>query len=186
MVAAVAVLSTFHPETAGLFIYDRAAVLSGGLWRLITCHFVHYSATHLIVNLLVLLPVTVLAGRTGYGRFSAAMLFSALAMGAAFVVAAPEMRWYAGASGLANAGAAWLATAELSRGRAGRPLWALLLFLVFAKALWETSVGRTLFLGGASPGEFVSFPLAHLIGALAGAAAALPPVSPRFSKRAGA
>ncbi|MGP0628921.1 rhomboid family intramembrane serine protease [Nitrospina sp. 32_T5] len=50
----------FTPSLESLFIYDRNAVFSGELWRIVSCYLVHYSPSHLFYNSIVFLIVGVL------------------------------------------------------------------------------------------------------------------------------
>jgi len=52
-VASASLITYAVPWLTDLFIYDRQHVLGGQLWRLFTAPFVHFSASHLIWNLLV-------------------------------------------------------------------------------------------------------------------------------------
>lgn len=47
-------LVPFWPGAQELLIYDRAECLAGELWRLLTCHWVHVSWSHLTVDTLLL------------------------------------------------------------------------------------------------------------------------------------
>jgi rhomboid family GlyGly-CTERM serine protease len=84
-----------------LWGYDRQAIGDGQVWRLLSSQLVHLNAVHLVLNLLglagvlavwskALTPPTVLLGM---------FLGSACAVGLGLWFFAPEVAWYAGASG---------------------------------------------------------------------------------------
>lgn len=89
------------PET-GLFALDRAAILSGQIWRLWTGHLVHFSLQQFFLDASTLLLVGLLAEREFGARVTAGILWlgmPAIALG--LLLLAPDLREYRGASGLA-------------------------------------------------------------------------------------
>jgi len=152
-----------QPGMNDILVYDRAAIASGQLWRLATGHLVHFSTSHVLWNLLVL----VFAGwalkdsaRRGYG----VMLFSASVMsGMALFLFQPSIVRYGGLSGLATASVVYLCLVGMQWNNPARWIWAMLLILTAVKITVEAAVGHPLF---ADPGvaRFELVPLVHLVG----------------------
>jgi rhomboid family GlyGly-CTERM serine protease len=153
--------------------YERGAVLSGELWRLVTGHFVHLGWPHTWMNLAALAVLCLLFERT----LSAVDWVVATAAGIAaidvgFLVLQPDLDWYVGLSGLLHA---WVAfgTVELLGGRAGRVdrrLGGILAAGLLAKLAWEHWVGPVP-LSAETAGGYVVVS-AHLYGAIGGGLAA--------------
>ena len=150
--------------------YDRLAIGSGEIWRLLSGHFAHLGLTHLALNLAGLLLVWVLVGK----RLSASIWLIVLSFTIAFISAGfwfidKDLSWYVGLSGVLHGLLISGAFVGLTRWR-GESL--LIISLVFGKIAYEQ-------LAGPMPGsEFTSGgPVvvnAHLYGAIAGLIAGLP------------
>jgi rhomboid family GlyGly-CTERM serine protease len=136
---------------------DRAAVARGEVWRLLTCHWTHWTPDHLLWDSLAFLVLAFLCeARVGRGRLLAAVAGSALAVSAA-VWFLPEIETYRGLSGIDSALFVLLAVSLMRE----RPLAGLALAAFLGKSAWEVATGSTLFVDAAS---FVPVPLAHLVG----------------------
>ncbi len=99
-VSAIAIVLSCWPDGLACFRYERTALLSGKVWRIMTAHFVHMNATHLAFNVLgMFLLCELLWGDMpvvhGLGLFGMA----ALAVSALLWWLQPELAWYAGLSG---------------------------------------------------------------------------------------
>lgn len=132
-----ALLLQFGGESFRLALrYDRAAVASWQLWRLITAHLVHGSWQHAIVNVLGTGLMAALFNRTY--RLKSWLII--LACGVAcidlgFWLLMPGLQWYVGLSGvlhavLAAGTVAWWKTEP-------KPLAAALTVIMIGKLLWE-------------------------------------------------
>jgi len=139
-------------------------VLGGaGLWRLWTCHLVHFGVGHALLDLAALgVPFALVPARAWprmlLGLFLVAPVLS--------LVLLPGLNGgtYRGASGLACA--AWsMAGAALARERGTRVEGFLLLGLLGAKLMVEAWSGAAFLPGGAG---WVSLPGAHRWGAVMG------------------
>jgi len=151
------------------FVYDRFALARGEVWRLLTGHWVHYSAGHLLADAAALLLGAGLVNE----RQTRAWLFTlSLAAGlipVALWIGSPELARYGGLSGLALA--TWtFAAAGLMR--SSRRLGVSVFCLVAAKVLAESLTGQ-FGLADLPDGEVVPATLAHGVGALVGIAGAL-------------
>lgn len=150
-------------------------------WTLLTAHLVHHDRGHLLLDVVGFLAVAAPLERLAPRRWAATLLVAALAVGAAVTATIDGV--YGGLSGLASAATVGLALTLLDRPeRVDRGLGAALGLAFVGKLLLETHAGDALLAGG---GEVVHLPLAHLVGALAGAAVALAQPSSSRSGQAG-
>lgn len=130
---AVCLLPLLLPDSAThLLEYQRGAVASGELWRLWSGHLVHYSATHAGLDGSACLVLAVGLHQAGDGRrllYRLACIAPLLSL--ALFIAAPEMQYYRGASGLVMAmlAAVWLMLWRAQRG------WRVVLFPLAAALL---------------------------------------------------
>jgi rhomboid family GlyGly-CTERM serine protease len=153
-----------------LLRYDRAAVLAGEVWRLVTGHLVHADAAHLGWNLLGVLIVGFLFAREYTGRqWLLVLAASTIATGLGFLLLEPGLVRYVGFSGVLHgcmaAGlVAWL------RGPRDSITWTVTA-LFAAKLGWEHLVGPLPFTSSS-----LSLPViheAHSYGAAGGLVAGL-------------
>ncbi len=144
--------------------YDRAAILDGQWWRLLSAHLVHLGGSHLLMNLAGLWLIWLLVGPALSPRSWLILLFTdALITGLALLIFNPHLGWYVGLSGVLHGLLVAGAIADIRRGHRGT--WLLLGAVVF-KLGWEQLAGP---LPGseASAGGTVIVD-AHLYGALGG------------------
>ena len=158
-------------------------------WRLLTCHWVHWSADHLRWDLLTFVALA-FACRHQWRRAVAALAAATVTIPLAVAALQPELSSYRGLSGLASTLFVMVAcelllrrapardcdAARIHRQRFVRVLPNLAAGLALAgfaaKLFWELTTGGAVFVDAAASG-FVPVPLAHLVGGLCGAAAAL-------------
>lgn len=141
--ATIALLLAFHALGAGALPYlryERAAVLAGEGWRLVTGHLVHADLAHLGWNVLGVLIVGFLFARDYSGRqWLIILLASTAATDLGFLLLEPQLDWYVGFSGVLHglmaAGlVAWLRTSR------DAVTWAVTALFV-AKLAWEHVAG---------------------------------------------
>ena len=162
-IAAAAGLAFVWPGLADALIYRRAAILAGQAWRLWTGHLVHYSPSHLLLDLAVFLVaggwlewITPRLTRWFY-------LLAPPAISAALLWGDPTLERYAGLSGLATGVLVLLALVQLRRDTGGSPwFWPAVLLLVAVKVVVE-SLGPAPLFARFDPSLRV-VPLAHLGG----------------------
>lgn len=147
--------------------YERAAVLAGESWRLVTGHLVHSSAAHLLLNLAGLGLVAGLFPRDySLGQWLLIAASSLACVDLGFVFYEPQLQWYVGLSGLLHGA---LAAGAVAWWRHETRLLALTLTVIFAaKLVWEQTRGALPF-----SDDMEVIVDAHLYGALGGALAAL-------------
>lgn len=146
----------------GMLRYERADVLQGEWWRLISAHFAHGDTRHLALNLTGLVLLSVLfAGCYSLAGWLVVALFSMAAIAFGLVFYEPQLDWYLGLSGVLHG---LLAGGALAWWRREPPLLALALsVLLVGKLGWEQWQGAWALAG--------SLPVvvnAHLYGALGG------------------
>jgi rhomboid family GlyGly-CTERM serine protease len=163
-------LFSFIPGMAGLLEYDRDAVNGGRLWRLLSSQLVHWTARMTLLDLGVILLLGSWLEMRSRKLLVLSLTAAALLVGAGLHLLPSGLDYYRGSSGLATALLVCMALVLLREKRRGLALLALL--LLAAKLLWELWSGTPLAAGNLPHGVSVS-PLAHLLGAIAGAGASV-------------
>lgn len=165
-----------------LLEFDRIAILHGEVWRLITGHFVHWSAAHLAWDVLAFFALGAIVMGLVMGRqpeglsytrcrttsqvvrrlalLVAVVIATALIVSLFLLIFCPEVGKYRGLSAIDSALWMW-AVFIIGERRVGLALTLLSLF--FAKLMIE-SAGAALFAGGG----ITVMPVVHLVGAIAG------------------
>lgn len=165
LAAAIAVYG--WPALGSQLVYERGAVLDGELWRLVTGNWVHFSPAHLALDAAALAVVGLILERRGSARFALLCLVAAASVGITIHVASPELSRYGGLSGVVTAAFMYLALRGIAEPSSARWLYAVLAAALACKLGWELAGGR-LPLALPGDGRFVSAPMSHLGGALAG------------------
>jgi rhomboid family GlyGly-CTERM serine protease len=155
------------PQLANLFIYDRQHVLGGQLWRLFTAPLVHFSASHLIWNLLVFVTAGCLIELAGYRRFGLVCVLTIVAPGLFFLVTKPDLAQYGGLSALATGATAYLCLYRTQQHCRDRRLWMTIFALLIVKIFVEGIIDAPIF-AQSDTVPFRVLPSAHTIG-IAGA-----------------
>ncbi len=161
-----AVLVAFATARHDQLLLDRAALADGELWRLWTGHWVHFSTSHLLWNLAVLLPVGTWLERVRPGLLWRQVLIATPLISCAILVSEPALQTYGGLSGLATGVVVLLALHQLRTAGPSRWLWAGVLALIAAKIGGEVVSGRTGFVGYDSSTVRTAWS-AHVAGAAA-------------------
>lgn len=133
-----AILLAFAPARHGLFLLDRSAT-AGEVWRLWSGHWVHFSASHLLWNLAVLLAAGAWLERVRPGLLWRHTLLAAPLLSLALLVFEPGLQAYGGLSGLATGVVALLALHQLRTPGAVRLLWAGVLALIAVKTTHDVT-----------------------------------------------
>lgn len=148
-----------------LLRYERDALLSGELWRLVTGHLVHLGWPHLWLNLIALIILgNLFTDVLARSHWWLGLLLSALAIDAGLFLINTAVVWYVGLSGVLHGimllGALHLVRQQVFIGVA-------LLLGVLLKVAWEQWQGPLPFTESAAAGPVLVD--AHLYGALGGA-----------------
>jgi rhomboid family GlyGly-CTERM serine protease len=167
IVCALAVCSL--PGAGAALVYDRAAILDGEVWRLVTGHWVHFSARHLFCDVTVLAITGWLIGCRGDRAFPAVCLLASVSISLALLVFMPDMAYYGGVSGIAMASTVYLALQALHEPAPWRGAAVSVLLVCVAKVVLEAVTGDFT-LAGLGRARVVPVPLSHLVGAASGVA----------------
>jgi rhomboid family GlyGly-CTERM serine protease len=155
--------------------YDRTAVAAGQFWRILTCHWTHWSVNHFTWDALVFLALGFAAQHRSPFRFLLAVIVAAIAIPLAVFAMLPSLHNYRGLSGIDCALFGLLVTSLLNDNRRSLSASVAWLFLIafFLKTAFELWTGTTVFVDGHAGVEFAPVPLAHLVGGIVGAIVAL-------------
>lgn len=162
-IAVVAGLAFVWPRLTDALIYERTDILAGQAWRLWTGHLVHYTASHLLWDLVVFLAAGLWLEwiRPRLTRWF--YLLAPPAISAALWWGDPALEHYAGLSGLATGVLVLLALVQRRRDVGAPPwFWPAVLLLVAVKVVVESATQAPLFARLDAGVRVV--PLAHLGG----------------------
>lgn len=164
LAAVVVLLQLLGPDVLRELRYERADILSGQIWRLMSGHLVHLGWSHLALNAAALGVIWLLFRQEWPQRvWLLIFIIDSLAISAGLLAFHPQLDWSVGLSGALHGLFAAGATSALRTGH--RPA-ALMLGILAAKLLWEQLYspmpGSEQWIGGAV------ITAAHLYGALTG------------------
>jgi rhomboid family GlyGly-CTERM serine protease len=159
------------PAISGLLEFDRQLIAEGELWRLLTCHLVHWSSAHFLLDTIVFLALGITFEPNIGRRYFLVLLCAGLCISLALLLFQPDMIRYRGISGLINTQlllGCGLALLDEKTGKTAALLYSGIFCLHTLKLLFEQLTNGSIFHTGAlgQMGEFT--PLAHLVGALIG------------------
>ena len=155
---------------AEALVYDRRAIASGELWRLLTAHWVHLSPAHLLYNALGLAIAGTLLETQRHRLYPALLLAAPAVIGIALYCLDPDLARYGGLSGIVFGAAVYLAACGLGEAGPWRWICAAALVGMAGKFGLEMSTHTPLL----TPGEFTPVPLSHAVGACVGVGFAVP------------
>lgn len=162
-VALASLLATILPGLSSVLIFDRNALLGGEIWRLFTCHFVHFSAPHLIYNLLVFAVSGYIIEKNRCCRLGWLCLWLAFAISLSLFVLKPDMAYYGGLSGVACGTLYFCALMGKRYSVHWRTMSFLIIFLVPLKIAIEMFAGASVLPYGEQQ-SFVPMPTSHIVG----------------------
>ena len=177
-----AVMVAMNPALGDALQFQRDAVAGGELWRVVTCHWTHWSWDHLVWDAFPFALLVLLAWRASPRRTLWTLGLSAVLIPVGAWIFYPQVLTYRGLSGLDSALFLLVALDLCSKATKGRQ-WATVAVVAalmvgfLAKVLFEVLTGTTVF---ADSAFFVPLPLAHLIGAQCGALAAAGGLRPEW------
>lgn len=154
------------PQAGDWLVLDRQAVLHGQIWRLVTGHLVHFSWSHLLLNMAALAATAGLLESLTPIRRAVLFLAVPVAISLALLVFAPTMASYGGLSGLATAALVWL-TLHAARFNGPVPRWLALpvLGVALVKMTREWFQPMPLFASFAGD-SIATAPISHVAGGL--------------------
>ena len=152
----------------GLLRFDRPAIESGELYRLLTGHFAHLGWSHVLLNSVGIVLCWLLVGHAyTLLQWSFVILTCLVVMDLGFWFLVPGLEWYVGLSGLLHG---LLAAGAVEGVRQRSTEQVLLLAILLAKVAYETIAGPLPGSESASGGPVVTE--AHLYGTVGGLLAA--------------
>jgi rhomboid family GlyGly-CTERM serine protease len=154
------------PAWSKWLVYDRSAILNGEVWRTCSGNWVHFSATHLIYNLIALGAVSWIAVERGYRGFASVCLVSAVVIGLGLFWLERDLHLYGGLSGIATAAMTFVAAQGLRDQGPWRWVCIVALAGLVGKVVMESASEELLFVSvGTTP--FKPVPLSHGVGIIA-------------------
>lgn len=141
-------------------VYDRAAIIQGEWWRLLTGHLVHSNAEHALWDIAALALIGWVMERQGRLRMTLAVLSGMVAVSAGLWWGLPGLERYCGLSGMLNT-LFVIALADLWTVRR-HPVIPLIAIGLLLKLAAEITARHSLFVQTLWP----SVPEAHLAGCL--------------------
>ncbi|MEQ8377401.1 rhombosortase [Parvibaculum sp.] len=165
LTGAMALIHHIGAAASDMLIFDRAKIMDGELWRLVSGHLVHLNFQHLIWNGLAYLVLAVMARHDegiSYTRQGAIIFAGVVAIDTAILLSPTQLSHYAGFSGVLNALWAVMIVEAWRQKRSG--FIALIGFLSLAKIVYEAVTAETLFFYTPWPAAFEG----HAGGAVAG------------------
>ena len=164
-VIALCIASSKIDALAALFVYDIDAISKGEIWRLITSHFVHFGAMHLIYNLLAFGITGWIIEYKGFRYFKLLCLLMAVSISASLAIFKPDMIFFGGLSGVACGSIIYCSLLCLREPSPWPTVSKLTILFLFAKIILEIySSGSLLPYLGTQP--FVPMPLSHIVGSI--------------------
>lgn len=156
------VASSLFPELEHAFIFDRQAIITGEIWRLFTCHLVHFSLSHLTIDLAVLALSYLIAGKAHVSGLKRVLLLGILCIGPALFCADPLLLYYGGSSGLASGALLYsLKIGYIAASPQRKHIYAWIMAGCVLKSVVEIFYGN---LFATLPQGIASVPLCHLYG----------------------
>ncbi len=171
--AAIAMIAHAWSPLGDWLAYDRSAVATGEVWRVLGGHLAHWNGDHLFWDVVMFVTLGVAIECRNRSGLAISVLVSALAISATLWQWHPEIAQYRGLSGIdstlfTHAAVVWYVDAR----RSGRTIPATLILLSVlgfaAKLVYELITGSTWFVDASGAG-FTPLASVHLVGGLMGA-----------------
>jgi len=163
VISAFALIIFYLPQLGEMFVYDRAAIIHGEIWRLLSGNLVHFSIAHLLYNLIAWLIIGTIIELNAYRYFPMLIFSSSFLIGISLLLLEPELNLFAGLSGVVSAAVTYLCLYGIGEKGVWRWLCAATLTGLTAKTVIELGTGTSLMLL-MSEENFVPVPLSHLVG----------------------
>lgn len=144
MVGSGVVIALF-PGWSSWLVYDRSAILSGEIWRMFTCHWVHFSTSHLVYDLMALGIAGWIIETQKLPHFGWLCLLTPWLISAILLLFEPQMKLFGGLSALATTSIVYLALFGLHDAAPWRWICLATLVGIASKIIFEMTTGRILF-----------------------------------------
>ena len=160
------------PTAESILQFDRTSLFRGQIWRLLTCHLTHWSASHQFWSVGAFAVLGLLGELRDRRTFVWGCIAAALACSLSLLLFWPGIQIYRGMSGVDSALFTWLIVLNLrTRGRqrlsVSTASLVILLLGFLAKVTWEALARHSLFVSGDGT-AFVSLPGVHAVGGTVG------------------
>jgi rhomboid family GlyGly-CTERM serine protease len=170
--AVLAVVIHFVPALGNVLQFDREAVIHGQVWRFFTAHLTHFGGNHLRWDLFAFIVLGTITERISRRGFQTTLGLSAGVITLGVWMVQPQFTTYRGLSGIDSALFGFVVSGVLVAGWRERHQFSIavggLALAGFAtKCAYELVTGGTVFVETGD--AFTAVPLAHLLGAAAGA-----------------
>lgn len=165
LLAAIVLLALAEPISSHWLMFDRDAIDEGQVWRLFSAHFVHLSTAHLLGNVLGVMLVAYIAGRSlnnSWGIFLLAWCVAVVGLG--LYGYADYLQRYVGLSGVLHG---LILVAPFISPFYSRRMAGCFLLVIVSKVIWEQSpFYDDMAMAGVIGGRVETN--AHLLGVIAG------------------
>jgi len=165
LLAAIVLLALAEPISSHWLMFDRDAIEEGQVWRLFSAHFVHLSTAHLLGNVLGVMLVAYIAGRSlnnSWGIFLLAWCVAVVGLG--LYGYADYLQRYVGLSGVLHG---LILVAPFISPFYSRRMAGCFLLVIVSKVIWEQSpFYDDMAMAGVIGGRVETN--AHLLGVIAG------------------
>ena len=139
------VVVALFPGSSSWLIYDRSAILSGEIWRMFTGHWIHFSTSHLVYDLLALGIAGWIIETQKLPHFGWLCLLTPWLISAVLLFFEPQMKVFGGLSALATTAIVYLALFGLHDAPPWRWVCLAALMCIVGKILFEMTTGRMIF-----------------------------------------
>jgi len=166
-----ALIPFLFPSFTNLMQYDRLGIACGETWRIISCHWTHWSWEHLIWDVVVFVALGAVCERFNRRNFFLCIIFTSLLIPIGVWLLLPEMHYYRGLSGFDAAlfiMAAFVMVDDKTLGKSRNSVLIKIAAItcLLAKISYEAIFQQAIFVQ--SGNDFIPVPLAHLVGGIVG------------------
>jgi rhomboid family GlyGly-CTERM serine protease len=159
------VVIALFPGWSPWLIYDRSAILSGEVWRMFTGHWVHFTTSQLIYDLLALGIAGWIIENQKLPHFGWLCLLAPWLISAVLLWFEPHLKVFGGLSALATTAIVYLALFGLHDSAPWRWVCLAALLGIAGKILFEMTTGRMIFVTTGNVPVAVSV-ASHISGAV--------------------
>ncbi len=163
LIAVLVLAAAAWPQGEALLAFERDRVAAGQWWRLLTAHFVHSGATHLILNLVVFVSAGGWLERAVPGRARLYYLLAPPLIGTLLYLLDSTLQRYSGLSGIVAGTIVLHALTQLATAEKDRWFWRALIAVV-GLMIGVEFVAEGRLLGHFAGAGVHAVPLAHLVG----------------------
>lgn len=166
LIALLALAVYLCPGAANWCVLDRSAFLRGEWWRAFTGHLVHFSNSHLWLDVAVFLAAGALVELKSRRVLMTLLAVASMAISAAVLILAPEYQFYGGLSGVATALLFLVALQGVEENGIRRVYGILVITAILGKLAFEVLYPQPLFVQFDSA-AIRSAPISHVAGIVA-------------------